>query len=243
MIAQPNTDHQLKLDVARELWGTYHRTFLVRMDLIERIAAIGAAADNWYQGATPHTASPDVVAGTVGSRLAFQLGLPSVAALEARFLSLQKRQLPQNRDLAKWRLTAPTPGTQPTQGEIDHTALVTHAGHWRGVPDDWRCPGCWRAKIEIIRPSKKAPWAFEVWESRVFDISTGSPQPIWLCGDCKNARVSLAKEAGVASEFVSLADLHAIVRAKPHQRHAFDNDAITDVIEYLQWRESECIWD
>lgn len=243
VIPHPNRDHELRLDVARTLWDGYRKTFQVRMGLIERIAAIGAAAENWYQGVTPHTANPKIVVESVGACLAHQLGLPNEAALRERYLRLQKQSSPQKGDLSKWRRTPPKAGGRPTSGEIDHAAFVTHAGHWRAVPDEWCCPGCRRSKAETVRPSGKFSWAFEVHKSKLWDMSAGVAVFVWICGDCRNVRVSLAKEAGVEAELVSLDDLSSIVRPHPHQRHAIDNDAVGEVVGRLQAWGGEEEWE
>ncbi|HTR78671.1 MAG TPA: hypothetical protein VMH39_11185 [Gemmatimonadaceae bacterium] len=225
VVARPNHAHELDFAAAARVWEERKAAFELRLALIEQIVKHAADNEHWYQY-TDYRLHPDRIEQFAKAAL-WMAKLPPEYRLD-HYIDLARRTPRQNVDLTAWRKRKIAAARTPTQSEIDHVARVTHGPAWRAAPDDWACPGCGRTKAELVRPSNKFKWSFDI-DHRPF--SDG--QKHFVCQDCAQAHMSVAKEAGVPREAVSLDQLRCIVRAAPHRRHQFDSAAVDDVVREL----------
>jgi rubredoxin len=235
VIAAPNCEHAIDAGRARALWRERRPVFDTRMRFIDRIAALAAADQHWYQ-ATEWSDRAATIEREAESRLSLA-GYPASPFALAAYVEGARSVSRPPPDLSAWRRRPPESAKVPTPGEIEHVARVTHSTCWRLVPDDWACPGCGRAKVAIVRPAAHHPWGFVITD-RWFHDDAQIRTRATCCNDCKHAVLDLAKEAGVERYLVDLQDIRDIVIPTPHGRHAFRDDAaVAGVIRRLQSRQ------
>lgn len=234
VIPGKNREHRIDTKCAKEIWENRKLLFQHRLQMAEQIATLAATNKHWYQEADPRD-HPESLEKTARRVLDFS-GLPDLNLHYFVKFSRSLRTPPA--DTKRWRYNFPRKGGAPSQSQIDHVAKVTHKPHWQLVTDNWKCPACRRSKIEVVRPSNKAPWAFRVDQKRLLDLETADFRQILLCGDCCMIRDFLAKDAGVPGELITLSDIEAAVIAKAHSSHTPKTEPeIEALIETIKARD------
>lgn len=114
-----------------------------------------------------------------------------------------------------------------------------HCFHlWRGLPETWRCPGCDRAKREILRWTLRTPmgqrfWGWMAGLHRHHDhgvdylqgLSSGHGRfPITtICDQCNSADGAAKRRLGLPDDFsFSPGEIRQFVTAVPHGKHRID---------------------
>jgi hypothetical protein len=231
VIAAPNREHAIDASLARALWRQIQPVFEIRLRFVNRLAALAADNQHWFQP-TEWADHPEAIAAVAETRLK-HAGYPG--SLGAYIDDARSVRTPAP-DLSAWRRRPPEIPIVPTPGQVAHTARVTHVRQWCCVTDDWVCPGCGRGKVAIVGPSANHPWAFVIADRWFHDEAQIRIRSV-CCNDCHLAILDLAKEAGVEGYRVDLQDLRDIVIPTPHARHAFrDDDTVARVIRRIQSR-------
>jgi rubredoxin len=231
VIAAPNREHAIDASRARALWRQIQPVFEIRLRFVNRLAALAADNQHWFQP-TERADHPETIAAVAETRLK-HAGYPGPLGAYIDDARSVRTPVP---DLSAWRRRPPETLMAPTPSQIEHAARITHVRHWRLVPDDWVCPGCGRSKIAIVRPSANHPWAFVIADRWFHDEARIRIRSV-CCNECNHAVLDLAREAGAEGYLVGLQDLRDIVIPTPHGRHAFrDDDTVAGVIRRIQSR-------
>ena len=97
---------------------------------------------------------------------------------------------------------------------------------WDGLEEAWRCPGCNRTKVEVIRPTKQNPWRLVI-KNRRFLALDGSIETLVICGDCNMAAQGLEKELGFTQMgTIPISHICSVVQPQPNARHNIDSKAV-----------------
>ncbi len=225
---QKNSPHDVDVNIAREIWAQTKPTFDLRMKIVDRIAYIAATNTHWFQEG-PRKYQPQGIESECRSnlRLFYRLDRFPYHALRG------KRDKTQ--DNSGWRSKGTVrQGERPTAGECDHVAKVTDAYVWKLVPDDWCCPVCNRNKVAIIRRNKTKDWCFGLSRQNYRDLASPKKKAHHvICFDCgivaRDMGQEAVKTAGLStsgvSVWVTLDDITAVIKARPHTRHEILEDA------------------
>ncbi|WP_057395453.1 hypothetical protein, partial [Ralstonia solanacearum] len=187
---RPNLPHEIDVDEAMRIWQQHEETFLLRLKIVSRIAAIAATNSHWYQELPLGQRAAYVYRHA--EYLASCYGAPG-AIYE---LAGDKRR-PTPADVSAWRsVLQKRPHKRPRPEDIDYVAKVTCAKHWGAVDEAWCCPACQRAKHETVRQSNAGGWTF-----RLSDRSFYAPGERYdskravVCWDCGELASHVGKEA------------------------------------------------
>lgn len=248
ILATPAQPHRIDGAVASSVWKEQEETFRLRLRIVDRIAEIAATNTHWFQQAD-RSSSPRVIKDRVDAHVAATQAFGALALLCGESRSNKAG------DPSAWRRKRyPAPKSEPTKGDIDHVARVTHRGFWERLAEDWCCPGCGRTKQRIVRPSGQNAWAFPIASKYLrADASgrTGINQVI--CGDCGWTVERLRSEASALSgieethsfALIGMADVTNIVIPRPHCRHNFNNEkanrVVADLVERLRKLQTQSL--
>ena len=236
VIAKAGAPHSIDKNTAKAVWKEQEQTFQLRLRIIDRIARIAATNSHWFQPGDP-AGSPRRVE-TSARRIVTLMGAHA-SVLDDLFGPKRSNR---NTDATAWRHRKyPAAAKRPTPGDIDHVAKVVAPRLWSAVPDDWTCPGCGRAKAEIVRPSGGNAWSFPIASKYLRSSDMGKGTQHELCGDCgwTVERIRTEVEAvscvseGRKFMLMGLADITAIAIPQPHARHNFDNVKAEQLIARL----------
>ena len=129
---------------------------------------------------------------------------------------------------------------------------------WKKVDDSWRCPGCGRAKREIMRWTRRKPkpqsgihepdWGWmaglHARRDHTGEQSSGIGRfhETIICDHCTSAATSAKKRLGLPKEFsFAPCEIRSFVTATPHGPHKIDLDRARE--EYRLYVEKRAIMD
>lgn len=232
----PNCEHQINIEVARQLWAECQPVFATRVRMVSAIARIGASNKHWYQPSAETAKKTERVA----EHWIDKYNLKALSYDPLRLLySTNKFSGSQDRWRMRKRLGAQHP---PSHGELQH--LINISGHrWTDTADCWLCPICRRTKFQCVRKSNANVWSFQVVYKVFFcPTSEGLKQRLTICNDCSTAATHIAKEAeGHAGarmeEWATSAllpnEVGGVVIPQPHTKHGIDNEAVETLMPTL----------
>ncbi|CAI3149614.1 hypothetical protein MWMV8_MWMV8_01800 [Acinetobacter calcoaceticus] len=237
IIIQPNVEHQIDIDKARNIWLEAQPTFELRMNWAYQFAEMAANKQDWYQPSSPtakqlerRTENLYKLNGLLEHDLYFHYGYlyegqPIVGANNS------------------WRMHEVKINKAPSQKDLEFLKKMKKAD-WEKYNDDWICPSCMLRKIQCIRKNKKNQWILEIKKVYLFrsdgqqNIQTVSTA---MCNDCCNTALHIGREVkgllevdvDFPSSFISLDELSKTILPRPHSKHEYQNEIIDSLLPVL----------
>lgn len=229
-----NKEHTINSEKLIEVWQRVKPKFTVRIEIACQLARIAAEKKDWYEDLFPlYTAKAVESAGKSWLK---EHKFFDFEQYEPEKLLYKVDKFKGSND--SWRRKESKANLRkPTEPEI--TCLIqTEINSWEELPDNWKCPCCWRNKIETIRLSKKKNWVFDAVNIDLFDLNSDNSTYARVCIDCKDTAVKIGMEAlsclkvkvSYPNSYITLDELSSSILAKPHSYHTPKNDFIDDLI-------------
>lgn len=221
VLPRAHSSHLVDSDRVKAIWEVARPVFELRSTLINQVAQAAVTGGHWYEPFEwGHDPVPTIHEARFNSDLKNIRQWVYPNSLLAR-LGHQERT--DNRDYSKWRTVRKK--QSPVIPKNFLSILLSNTGvakMWAGVPDNWSCPVCKRAKVEI-------PYVGEQ-SSILFNIATASRHGLWnaapkYCGNCQTVLLGLKAELqhllGMrftnSYDFVSPEELARIIDPKPNR--------------------------
>lgn len=235
--ATPNQEHEIDEDIANLVWQRVKPIFQMRIEMAEKFATIAAEKKDWYQPSERTAKQTER-----GAKHFFEAnGLLELDKYEPERLLYNTEPFKGKNN--SWRIKKnPVVKNKPSSNELNHLS-GTRGKYWNRYDENWSCPSCNRNKYDCVRPSKKNPWVFEVKSAPLFQeheqVVNYSADP--MCADCIDTSINLGREVikegessvMFSSSVITLAELSRFIIARPHSKHAYNNDVINNLLPDL----------
>ena len=228
IIVQPNVEHEIDVNKAKEIWLRVQSTFELRMNWAYQFAEMAANKQDWYQPSYPtakqlerRTENLYKLNDLLDYDLYFHYGYlyegqPIVGAYNS------------------WRTHTVKINKAPSQKDLEFLKKMRKVD-WEKCNDDWVCPSCKLIKFQCVRKNKKNQWIFEI--KKVYLFTSDEQQNIntvgtTMCNDCCNTALHIGREVkgilGVdvdfPSSFISLEELSQLILPRSHSKHEYQNE-------------------
>jgi rubredoxin len=249
---RPNAEHEIDFEAARSLYATILPKIAARESLLSHIVEMIETGDlDQESAAAPPSHRGDilrqhVIRGFVESTARYEIE-EDIANFEGRSLS---RDAAANAKAKMHRafVEAPTPEEVEAYdggGEAD--------GLWLETPKDWRCPGCARNRMEVLRRSKNRTrkWSgkmlrhTEYVRTQTYDEEEGTHDEKVdhevthvICSDCASIASEVKRrnaDLSTGNLLLQLRDMKAVLTAKPNQAHEVDWSAAAQRLRQSEW--------
>jgi len=238
--ATANHEHSLDLDKARAQW------IAIRPDFERRLALATQLADDIASGALDQEQGNILPSGALEplSLLGHLHHCVSAMGHELIAAVLEDIEGFERRSIARDGTASNKPRMRVALTELPNEADVEgHDGNgspklWTSVLRDWRCPGCNRARLGLLRASRNKA---RKWSARLhkhvdyvlIDTADGGTfvdthRNLIICGDCASILVGVKQRDGGLSHdraLLQVADLRVLANPEDHQSHDVDWEA------------------
>jgi len=227
ILSKPHAAHAIDASRARHAYESAKKLYEDRIEAINRLARRTLAGEHWYEF-HDFRARPDAIRGAAETALAtFGFDGPRWILVEELLL---EKQSPRG-ELDAWRRRRREAPDSPTKNEIAFV-IENHKTLWNNLPQDWRCPGCSRTKIETIRRNKQARWMFALDEMNFVDNGQRyGTAKVLVCDACirtaRDFNMEARRHPNIRSggPFLTLVELRKILQPRPHGLHNVDDSA------------------
>ena len=250
--AAVNREHRIDLDRARELWEAARPQFEHRLALATQLVKdIASGALDQEQGTGSSGAAEAVSLFGHLRQCLSATGYGLIGELIDDLESFERRSIARdgaasNKPRARIPLTQ-----QPSEADV-----AAHDGNgspelWHSVSGDWRCPGCDRTRLGLLRESrnKARKWSARLHKhvDYVLIETAGAPfvdmhRNLLICGDCASVLTGVKQRASALSHdraFLQIADLRGLAEPEDNQPHIVDWEAAaTRVRKNVEWRHA-----
>lgn len=236
---RPHSDHKINRAQALAIWKQCEPVFQRRCEFIVTIAELAASNEHWFQ----ESKKPARAFERNARSLFKYYGIDSLQGQFPEHFLFTPKKYPKS--FSGWRKKRVRLSPQPSQGEIDHLLQTNIIPSWHKFRDDWECPCCLRSKYQCISKNNKGEWDFGV-ESKRFCTEYDPKVGIYheVCRNCASAAIHFGKEtasgtpftANRASALLKLSELSAIIKPNAFNRHHYNDDVASNVIEVIQAR-------
>ncbi|RNF51541.1 hypothetical protein EBI00_06490 [Marinomonas hwangdonensis] len=240
IIVNPNEEHRIDQEKAKNLWDENKFTFDKRMEIAGLIADLAASNNHWYKPSTKTSKGIEKDANYWFS----YYGLSEIdREKEPRQLLYNPTPFKGRVDL--WRKTLRAENSRkPTPGDVQHLVKV-NGRFWNKVDDIWECPCCKRSKYECIQMSKKNKWVFEI--KNIYSNCESSDKYcefIDVCNECYKTSQHLGQEAvnklerddcfdfrgGYYQSLLSIDELSRVIEARANSSHVINNKLADELV-------------
>lgn len=261
--AHPNRPHEIKLDVALDIYKNAKEDFDRRLALLDQFAKIIVAGElPQERGNLPPIGVPSPLGMLSYLHSSILRGDgESYLSISQDIDAFQRRSVSRHGTAAHGGKNKPVYGDAPSEEEV-----LDHHGSgapdlWSATPGDWHCPACDRTKRSIMRKSNKSKeqWSGRLYRHTEFIIEDGyDDDDIWyeridhhklllICGDCANIVPMLKQRHPDLSRYevqFQIGDMKGVARAQANCPHEIDWDrAIVQAKEALdRWPLIEEYW-
>ncbi len=245
----PNrSQHGIRIDIVKHIWEATQNTFMMRLEMVEKIASLAASNTHWYQPSKTTAAQVERLANWhFASSGLYELGR-KLGVYDGTAELLYTTNVHQG-SASSWRLqkVRRAAGKVPNEQDIE-LLRRTRGKYWDRVDASWRCPCCERTRFQCVRHGKESPWIFDIKEKALYGQEE---ERIALCEDCSNVASRIARELVELtrielehpSSIVGLAELRSIIKAQPHAHHDIDNRHVENLLPVLERRLLELEWE
>ncbi|WP_443749462.1 hypothetical protein [Asticcacaulis solisilvae] len=235
---RPNAEHQVDFKAARALYDVILPKITAREALLSHVVGMIAAGelDQERASSPPHRGDllrRHMMQGFLESSSRFEIE-EDIAAFEGRSLS---RDAAATARTTKHRVTVEAPSPEEVAA---YDGGGGAEGLWREAPADWRCPGCGRNRIEILRRSKnrKRKWSGKMLrhteyvcgetfdeDQDTYDETIDHEVTHVICSDCASIAPEVKRrnaDLSTGNLLLQLRDMKAVLTSKPNQPHEVD---------------------
>lgn len=241
IICQPNVEHKIDKNKAREIWLRVKPLFELRMDWANKFAEIAANKRNWYQ---PSDRTAKQIERNAQNLYKLNGLLEYDLYFDHRYL-YKSQPIVGKQD--SWRRKVEKVNKAPSSQDLEFLKKM-QKGKWEKYDEDWSCPSCKLSKTQCVRKSNKKEWIFEVKSVPLFykdEYENVSTSHTALCNDCCNTALHIGREVKTLlgldniyypSSFISLNELSELISPRPHSKHEYKNNKIDEILPILMER-------
>ena len=232
---ESNRAHQIDLAALNGVYAKAQEHFVLRAESLAKLAKRAMEGKAWYEPIEFKDREEQVDRQARGALEVFGIGRVGYGAIRDIFFESRKID---PKHAPAWRTKARLSPRVPTEEELKFATQGN--ARFGALPVDWACPCCSRPKRDVVRWSKNSKqFRFTAKERSVPDETARyGTRKIILCDDCdhtfRECHKELRKLLGdqqMPDRPVSLEEIRAIIRPRPHGMHDINAVAAEELVE------------
>ena len=239
IIAKKNAAHEINERIAQQIWAAKQSQLVLRTNLIDQIAEIAAANENWYE-------SSNITARQLERKARAHLDNYGITKFDFYMFDTLYKPVAYEKDSTKWRYGRKRKHTnKPSESEIKHMIQTERGKHWKRVEDTWKCPVCNRSKMNCTQKSKKQNlWSFIIQYKNFYNPNN----PDWaenhqVCNECAITAINIQHEIVAGGELpagdyslIKFDELKKAIIPQENTNHIIHNDYVDELCKTLNRR-------
>lgn len=233
--------HQVTYAIVDQIWVKAKAAYLLRMNLIQKVAEASATDTHWYE--PTHPMIDPIPAFGLSRRRSGDSAIKEWVSPEDLFRTLGSRSSVAVRDYSKWRKGKPK-AAKPLP--VNFLAMLrsepTFARRWDELSDNWKCPICERSRAEVVYVADKGKITLGLHSHRAVGAWRNAPL---FCVNCMTVLLGLKHEVGELSgielkssyDFVSPQEITKVIISKPHTSHEVNASAAEELLQQILGRQ------